>query len=176
MQSIKNRRYIMKVTRLSIVAVLIAAAVALALFFTSSGSNTSSAHTRGGSSAMVGASNSSLGTILVDSGGRTLYMFGKDRNNMSACFDTCTSFWPPYIVKTKPQAGSGVSAAKLGTTSRGDGTIQATYNGHPLYAYIGDSAPGQTTGQGLFKFGAEWTVLSPAGNRIGGNNAATSGY
>ena len=66
----------------------------------------------------------------------------------------------------QPIAGDGVSASKLGTTKRGDGTTEVTYNGHPLYTFAGDSAPGQTTGQGSDGFGAEWYVLSAAGTAI----------
>ena len=62
--------------------------------------------------------------------------------------------------------GAGVQASKLGTTKRSDGTSEVTYNGHPLYTYAGDTAAGQTTGQGINGFGAEWYVLNAAGNKI----------
>jgi predicted lipoprotein with Yx(FWY)xxD motif len=67
-------------------------------------------------------------------------------------------------------AGPGVSASKLGTTTRGDGSTQVTYNGHPLYYYVADTAPGQTTGQAISQFGAEWDVLSPAGSKVENGN------
>lgn len=84
----------------------------------------------------------------------------------STCNGACASVWPPLTTNGKPTAASGVSAAKLGTTKRSDGRTEVTYNGHPLYTFAGDSAPGQTTGQGNQGFGAEWDVLSAAGNKI----------
>jgi predicted lipoprotein with Yx(FWY)xxD motif len=107
-----------------------------------------------------------LGTILVDSKGKTLYLFKKDSRGKSACAGECPKFWPPLRVSGKPTAGSGTSAAKLGTIRRSDGTRQVTYNGHPLYTFMQDSRPGQTHGQGLTAFGAMWFVLSPSGNQI----------
>jgi predicted lipoprotein with Yx(FWY)xxD motif len=109
-----------------------------------------------------------LGKILVDSQGRTLYLFKKDSHGRSACTGECAKFWPPLRVSGKPTAGSGISAAKLGTISRSDGTRQVTYNGHPLYTFLQDSRPGQTHGEGLTAFGAMWFVLSPAGSQISG--------
>jgi predicted lipoprotein with Yx(FWY)xxD motif len=66
----------------------------------------------------------------------------------------------------KPTAGPGVTASKLGTTKRSDGATEVTYNGHPLYTYAGDSAPGQTSGQGLDDYGAEWYALSGRGDKV----------
>jgi predicted lipoprotein with Yx(FWY)xxD motif len=107
-----------------------------------------------------------LGRLLVDSQGHTLYLFRKDSRGKSACSGECAKFWPPLRVIGKPTAGSGVSAAKLGTISRSDGKRQVTYNGHPLYTFLQDSRPGQTRGQGLTAFGGAWFVLSPAGSQI----------
>ena len=107
-----------------------------------------------------------LGKILVDSQGRTLYLFKKDSRGKSACSGECAKFWPPLRVRGRPTAGSSISAARLGTIRRSDGTRQVTYNGHPLYTFLQDSRPGQTRGQGLTAFGAAWFVLSPAGSQI----------
>jgi predicted lipoprotein with Yx(FWY)xxD motif len=107
-----------------------------------------------------------LGKILVDSQGRTLYLFKKDTRGRSACSGECAKFWPPLRVAGKPTVGSGVSASKLGTISRSDGKRQVTYNGHPLYTFLQDSRPGQTNGQGVTAFGAAWFALSPAGSQI----------
>jgi predicted lipoprotein with Yx(FWY)xxD motif len=82
------------------------------------------------------------------------------------CDGACASAWPPLTTADQPIAGAGVSASKLGTTKRGDGTSEVTYNGHPLYTFAGDSAPGETTGQGSDDFGAEWYVLSAPGTPI----------
>jgi predicted lipoprotein with Yx(FWY)xxD motif len=116
--------------------------------------------------ATVRVANSSLGSILVNSSGRTLYLFKADVGTTSACSGACATAWPPLLVTGKPIAGSGLTGSKLGTTTRSDGTQQVTYNGHPLYLFIKDTKPGQTTGQGLTAFGAPWFVVSPAGNQI----------
>jgi predicted lipoprotein with Yx(FWY)xxD motif len=107
-----------------------------------------------------------LGTILVDAKGRALYLFEKDQGAKSSCYGGCASVWPPLTTSGKPQANPGASAALLGTTSRTDGTTEVTYNGHPLYYYVSDTQPGQTSGEGLSQFGAGWDALSPAGNKI----------
>lgn len=114
----------------------------------------------------VKLASTSLGKVLVDSQGRTLYLFEADKGTMSTCTGACASVWPPLTTTGKPTGGGGVQASKLGTSKRADGTMVVTYNGHPLYAYAGDSAPGQTTGQGIDGFGAEWYVLSAAGTKI----------
>ena len=116
--------------------------------------------------ASVGLASSKLGKILVDGAGRTLYLFEADTGTASTCDGACASAWPPLTTSGKPTAGPGVSAAKLGTAKRSDGTSEVTYNGHPLYTFSGDSAPGQTNGQGSNGFGAEWYVLAPAGNAV----------
>jgi predicted lipoprotein with Yx(FWY)xxD motif len=112
------------------------------------------------------AVNSRLGRILVDSNGITLYDFVKDKRGVSACYGACAALWPPLTTKGKPHAGRGVRAALLGTTKRKDGTLEVTYNHHPLYYFVTDRKPGQTTGQGVNQFGAPWWVLSPAGKEI----------
>src|SRR4051794_36755778 len=119
-------------------------------------------------SGKVSTASTSLGTVLVDSQGRTLYLFKADSGTKSACSGACASAWPPLRVSAEPTAGDGARASKLGTTQRSDGQPQVTYNGHPLYTYIGDSKPGDVNGQGLTAFGAAWFVLSPSGSASGG--------
>jgi predicted lipoprotein with Yx(FWY)xxD motif len=133
--------------------VSIAAAVALA-------SGTTSGVAR------VSIANSPLGRILVDSKGITLYDFVQDKSTKSTCYGACAALWPPLITKGKPIAGHGVRASLLGTTKRKDGKLEVTYNGHPLYYFVTDRKPGQTTGQGVNQFGAPWWVLSAAGKEI----------
>jgi len=124
--------------------------------------------TTGGTSkgATVAVRSSKLGKILVDARGRTLYLFERDKAGTSSCFGGCATAWPPYTTSGTPQAGSGASAAELGTTARSDGKTQVTYHGHPLYHYVGDTKVGDTTGEGVNAFGAEWYVLSPSGSKI----------
>jgi predicted lipoprotein with Yx(FWY)xxD motif len=129
--------------------------------------------TSSGASATVGVSKSSLGSILVDSKGHTLYLFKGDSGTSSACSGACATAWPPLLSTGKPTAGTGLTASKLGTITRSDGNHQVTYNGHPLYTFVKDTKPGQTNGQGVTAFGAAWFAVSPAGNQIGGR--ASSG-
>src|SRR5437667_7430162 len=114
----------------------------------------------------VAVAKSSLGRILVDSKGITLYDFVKDKGTTSTCYGACAALWPPLITGGKPVAGPGVRASLLGTTKRTDGKLEVTYNGHPLYYFVTDRKPGQTTGQGVNQFGGPWWVLSTAGKEI----------
>ena len=127
----------------------------------------SSTKTSNSAGATVNVRSTSLGKILVDSQGRTLYLFEKDKGPKSSCFGACASAWPPFQTSGKPKAGSGTTASLIGTTTRSDGNDEVTYNGHPLYYYAGDQKAGVTNGQDLNQFGASWYVLSPAGNKIG---------
>ena len=121
--------------------------------------------TTSGASASVGVANNSLGSILVNANGRTLYLFKADSGTMSACTGACATAWPPLLASGTPTAGTGLAASKLGTITRSDGTHQVTYNGHPLYLFIKDTKPGQTTGQGVTAFGAAWFALIPSGGQ-----------
>ena len=106
-----------------------------------------------------------LGKILVDSRGRTLYLFKKDTGARSKCSGSCAVAWPPLLATGRPVASTGVKGSKLGTTRRSDGKKQVVYNGHPLYRFVGDKKPGNTNGQGLTAFGARWFTLTPSGNQ-----------
>ena len=116
-----------------------------------------------------------LGQILVDAKGRTLYLFQKDTGTNSACTGACATAWPPLQDASKPTVGTGLTAAEVGTTMRSDGTQQVTYNGHPLYLYVGDQKPGDTNGQGINAFGGGWFVLSPAGDMVSGTGSNSGG-
>lgn len=108
-----------------------------------------------------------LGRILVDRLGRTLYLFEKDHSRRSStCSGACAQAWPPVTTTGTPVAGRGVSASKIGTFRRASGKRQVTYNGHPLYRYVGDSRPGDTNGQGSRAFGAGWYVMNAAGRKV----------
>jgi predicted lipoprotein with Yx(FWY)xxD motif len=112
--------------------------------------------------AAVDAGKAGLGTILVDGKGMTLYLFEKDKGGKSSCDGACASAWPPVLTTGKAMPGPGVMASRLGTTTRSDGRTQVTYNHWPLYYYAADKVPGDTTGQNIDAFGAEWYVLDPA--------------
>lgn len=130
------------------------------------GRSTAPAPPKSPAGAAVKIAPSTLGKVLVDAQGRTLYLFEADKGPISKCDGACKTVWPPLAAAGKPTAGAGVDAAKLGTIKRGDGSSEITYNGHPLYTFEGDTAPGQTSGQGLDDFGAEWYALSAAGDKI----------
>ena len=112
------------------------------------------------------ASAGKLGTILVDGKGRTLYLFEKDKSKTSTCKGACAAAWPPLLTAGKPAADGSAKSNLLGTSKRSDHTQQVTYHGHPLYRYAGDSKAGDTKGQGLDQFGAEWYVLDTKGNKV----------
>jgi predicted lipoprotein with Yx(FWY)xxD motif len=116
--------------------------------------------------ARLNVARSTLGRILVDSKGITLYDFPPDKGVTSVCYGACAALWPPLITHGKPIAGPGARASLLGTTRRKDGKLQVTYGGHPLYYFVTDRKPGQTTGQGVNQFGGPWWVISPAGKEI----------
>ena len=115
-----------------------------------------------GAATVKSSSNAKLGSILVNARGLTLYRFTKDRNGASACTGGCAAAWPPLLVSgsAKPVAGAGITASKLGTMKRSDGTMQVTYGGAPLYRYAEDTKPGQAKGQGE---GGVWFAVSPSG-------------
>src|SRR3954471_3984306 len=108
----------------------------------------------------------SLGKIVVDSKGRTLYAFGHDLKNKSRCSGACATNWPPALSPAKPKVGAGISKAKLRVIKRSDGGRQLSYAGHPLYRYIGDSKAGDVNGQGLNFFGGVWNVMSGGGKVV----------
>jgi predicted lipoprotein with Yx(FWY)xxD motif len=131
--------------------------------------------TASGRPATVGVASTNLGTVLVDSQGRTLYLFQKDSGTKSACFGACAAAWPPLRANDKPTVGSGANASLVGTAPRSDGKPQVTYNGHPLYLYQGDQSAGDTNGQGLTAFGGGWFALSSAGDQVSGQPSSSGG-
>src|SRR5207253_3791419 len=117
-------------------------------------------------SATISVGGSSLGEILVDANGKSLYLFEADSGTQSTCSGACAQAWPPLTTNGAPKAASTASPSLLGTTTRSDGTTQVTYSGHPLYHFAGDNKPGDTNGEGSTAFGAGWDVLSPSGAKI----------
>jgi predicted lipoprotein with Yx(FWY)xxD motif len=107
------------------------------------------------------AQNPAQGAILVDGKGRTLYLFEQDHGTTSACTGACAQVWPAFTAGAKPAAGSGVDASKLATA---DGQVpgQVTYNGHLLYSFSGDAAPGDVKGVGI----PSWYPVSPSGAKV----------
>jgi predicted lipoprotein with Yx(FWY)xxD motif len=152
----------------------VAGLAALALTVSACGSSGSSSGTAantpagGGNSSSAAAGGSTvtektIGSqqVLVDSNGMTLYWFVPDTSTKSNCSGQCATYWPP--VKGPLTAGSGVTGT-LGTITRSDGTTQATYDGHPLYTYVGDKSPGQNTGNGKNLSGGVWWEMTVSGS------------
>jgi predicted lipoprotein with Yx(FWY)xxD motif len=115
---------------------------------------------------------SGLGTVLVDSEGMTVYELTEDKGTTSNCYGGCEAEWPPVTASGKPSAGEGAMAADLGTTERKDGTVQVTYNGHPLYTFADDKAPGEANGN---EDDGTWFALNQAGSAVEGTATASAG-
>jgi predicted lipoprotein with Yx(FWY)xxD motif len=164
----------------------VAAAVAIAAGCGSSGSSGSSSASSGGGAYGGGASYSGMSTKpvsapattaataatiavahghLVDAKGRTLYLFEADKTSKSTCNGACAENWPPVTTSGTPKAGHGAKAKLLKTSKRSGGT-QVTYNGHPVYRFVGDTKAGQTNGEGINAFGAKWYMVNAAGKKI----------
>jgi predicted lipoprotein with Yx(FWY)xxD motif len=164
---------------LAALALTVSACASSASSSSSTAANTPAA---GGNSSSAAASASAGGStvtektigseqVLVDSQGMTLYWFAIDTSSKSNCSGQCATYWPP--VKGPLTAGSGVTGT-LGTITRSDGTTQATYDGHPLYTYIGDKSPGQNTGNGKNLSGGLWWEMTVSGSTPAANAAATA--
>jgi predicted lipoprotein with Yx(FWY)xxD motif len=124
------------------------------------------ARSASGKTGSVSLRTTKLGPILVNAKGHTLYMFAKDRNGKSSCNGSCTKFWPPSLQRGKATAGSGVKASLIGTTKRSNGSVQLTYNKHPLYTFVLDKKAGQTNGEDQLAFGARWYAVSGKGTAV----------
>jgi predicted lipoprotein with Yx(FWY)xxD motif len=130
--------------------------------------------TASGQAATVGISDTAIGQILVNSQGRTLYLFKADQGTKSACTGACAGAWPPLLVKGKPTLGKGINASLVGTATRPEGATQLTYNGRPLYLFAQDQKAGETNGQGVTAFGAAWFALNSAGNQVSAQPSRSS--
>lgn len=111
-----------------------------------------------------------LGSVLVDAEGMTVYEFTPDEGGTeSTCYGACEGLWPPVLAEGKATAGEGAMSSDLGTTKRKDGSTQVTYNGHPVYTYSGDNAPGEANGQ---EIEGTWFVLDESGKAVEGTASA----
>ena len=125
------------------------------------------AHSAGATrAATLTAHSSRYGRILFDGRGRVLYLFARDRRGRSNCSGACAKAWPPFLTKSAPRTLSGLNAKLLGTTRRGDGTIQVTYAKHPLYYFKEDTKSGQIKCQNVSNFGGLWLVVAPSGRPV----------
>ena len=149
-----------------LLALLAVAAAAAVLAACSSSATSSSSGGSSGSGSPAAATGGSLktatiggATVLTSAGGFTLYSFAPDTPTTSNCNGTCAQNWPPV---TGPATASGVTGT-FGTIKRSDGSVQATFDGHPLYTFAGDTSPGQNKGNGLNISGGLWHEITTAG-------------
>jgi predicted lipoprotein with Yx(FWY)xxD motif len=132
------------------------------------GTTAASTATTGATAPTISLAKTSLGKVLVDGGGRTLYEFEKDKPGAatSACYGACARAWAPVLSAVTPQPSPGLNAADLATIARTDGARQVSYGGHPLYTFALDTAPGSTKGQGSKAFGADWYMVGPNAKKV----------
>jgi len=133
------------------------------------GSRQPATATAAGSAAKIGLRSTSLGKILVNASGHTLYAFTKDSRNKDRCVSTegCTATWPLVTTNGAPTAGRGVKASLLSSIKVAGGKHQVTYDGHPLYTYAFDRGPGGTGYVGVSEFGGTWRALTASGSLTG---------
>jgi predicted lipoprotein with Yx(FWY)xxD motif len=172
--------------RLRILLALPAAAAAAAALVACSSAGASSTSSPGSSSPAAAAASTvktatiSGVTVLTTASGFTLYSFAPDTSTTSKCNGTCAQNWPPV---TGPVSAAGVTGT-FGTITRSDGSVQATFDGHPLYTFVGDTAPGQNKGNGLNVAGGLWHEITasgtaapaPAGGSSQGSGGGGYGY
>lgn len=109
------------------------------------------------------------GAHIADGDGRALYLFEPDSPGNSECRNACAKAWPPLTVEPgqKPTVGDGITAGKLSTFERADGSRQVMYGGHPLYYFVTDEQKGGVQGQDVHGFGGEWYLVQPSGEKLG---------
>jgi predicted lipoprotein with Yx(FWY)xxD motif len=162
-------RVLLAVLAVAAAAVVLAACGSSAPSAAGGGTSTGSpaAATAGGlKTATIGGA-----TVLTNAAGFTLYSFAPDTPAKSNCNGTCAQNWPPVH---GPATASGVTGT-FGTIKRSDGSVQATFDGHPLYAFAGDSAPGQNKGNGLNAAGGLWHEVTTSGTATAGSSSSGSG-
>src|SRR6516162_8981395 len=120
------------------------------------------AQARPSAAARVSVRSSEYGKTLFGPSGKVVYVFGADRGSVSHCYGVCAAAWPPLLTKAAPLAGAGVESKLLGMTKRKDGTLQVTYNGHPLYYYSADKV-GKIMCQHANMHGGLWLIVKPNG-------------
>jgi predicted lipoprotein with Yx(FWY)xxD motif len=120
-----------------------------------------------------------VGTVLVNGQGQTLYLLNSEKGGKITCTvsNGCTKFWPEITLPkgtTAAKAGSGVRSSLLGSVKDASGNLEVTYNGWPVYTFVGDSGPGVAHGQGQTSFGGTWYVLNPSGDPVTGTSQPAS--
>jgi predicted lipoprotein with Yx(FWY)xxD motif len=138
-----------------------------------SGGNPSASHSSGSTDA-IQVRHTSLGDVLVDSSGMTVYLLTSDRPSKSNCSTDCLNYWPP-VAAPKPGTKLPGVVATVGRTHSAAGSSMATVGGWPLYTYVGDKAPGDVTGEGVHSYGGTWYAVSPSGQPVKPGASGSSG-
>jgi predicted lipoprotein with Yx(FWY)xxD motif len=115
---------------------------------------------------LVKVMKSDYGRVLFDGKGRALYLFTRDKGKRSRCDGACAKAWPPFLARAKPRARKPADRELLGTVKRKNGKKQVTYNGHPLYYYVGDDEPGEILCQDVEEYGGRWYVVTAGGEAV----------
>jgi predicted lipoprotein with Yx(FWY)xxD motif len=137
---------------------------------TSPAAGSPAAGTTTGATVTIDTRSTSIGTVLTNAQGHTLYWFAIDTPTTSNCNGSCTGFWPPIVGKASPMTHLPKAFA---TITRSDGKVQATYGGHPLYTYAADTAAGMTSGNGITASGGKWWAMTPSGSTLGAKPATS---
>ena len=158
-----------------------AATLAFAAACTASGASpaasTNSMSAPAATGAVVATATTGLGETLVDGNGHTVYRFANDTGSTSTCNGECANDWPPVAAPDNMPATAPGVTAQLGSTTRDDGSKQLTVAGHPVYTFEGDTAPGQTNGNGVTLNGGRWSAVAPTGSKVSAaSSSARSGY
>jgi predicted lipoprotein with Yx(FWY)xxD motif len=155
-QTLGQRRHIMR--RLA-AAMLGAASIGLAVSWTF-------AQARAEGAKVEVSEKEPFGEYLTDAEGMSLYLFEADGELNSTCYEACAQAWPPLLSEGESIAGEGLDTGMLATFKRTDGSTQIAYNGKPLYYFVRDQSAGDTKGQDIEGFGAEWYLISPEGEKV----------
>lgn len=131
---------------------------------TPSATPTTSAATTPDSGTTITSGRSDYGSVLFDADQQAIYIWQLERSSTPKCYDDCATEWPPVLTEGKPVASGDIDRAKLGTTERSDGSIQVTYNDHPLYYYAHEE-PGEVTCHDVATHGGTWWAVQPSGRR-----------
>jgi predicted lipoprotein with Yx(FWY)xxD motif len=165
--------------RVGVAAIAVGLVLAGCAKSNSGGSGSNGTPSTGTAGTLVSVHKGSLGQMLVDSQGNTLYLRTSDTGGTSTCYGSCASQWPALTTSGAPTAGSGVMGSALGTIQRTDGSSQVTIDGHPLYTFAGDTASGDINGEGIggvwFAASSQGTHLKPSSGNGGGNGGNGGG-
>ncbi len=169
-----SRKHLLSVASIGATALVLASCGGSSSSKSTSSSSGGTKPASSSAATMVSTAKTSLGAVVVDGSGRTLYLFAKDTGPRSTCSGSCAVNWPPFTAASTPKAGGGVQASALSLVRRSDGKRQVVIDGHPLYFFKGDQSAGQLNGQGLDAFGAKWFIVSPSGKSVTGSASSSS--